>query len=378
MPRYRRAYSSRDIGHERARQHIEEYHRLEAELGGSLEDVKRYFFSLTPAQLQQILVLYGRQHGEPARQWAEKTIRKWQTRRVHMSGQTATRLFKLLPLHMPLESKYRLIENLWNHVGTTTRKTLKIGLDASTEQVMEAVRKHLDEVVAPHRIPAAFEGRFNWLTAGDVQLKQDLLNHLRQHMEKTLVVEGARMQLPIMQDHLRSDAGRQTFRLAQILKLGNHELELVIHKNASGVAVVEPFAQTTISRVASVAAGQKRNLKWLWWAIAAAVTLYFFAGQKTPKSSYQPSSYTPTYQPSTPPPRVVQPSTTQQTTHTEPLQPATRAPMPTPAWPQASASSDGWADHGPGRVTCDVQWSQLHISESGYQNFIRDCMKRSQ
>jgi hypothetical protein len=152
---------------------------------------------------------------------------------------------------MPKESKYRLIESLWNHVGATTRKTLRIGLDASIDQVLEAVRRHLDEVVVPHRIPAAMEGRFNWLAADDASLKQDLLNHLRQHMERNLVIEAARLQLPIMQDHLRGDAGSQTFRLAQILKLGNHELELLIDKSASGVAVVEP--QAMISRAVSAA-----------------------------------------------------------------------------------------------------------------------------
>jgi hypothetical protein len=375
MPRYGRGYySSRDIGHERARQHIEDYRRLEAELGGSLEDVKQYFFALNPAQLQKILGLYGQQYGVSARQYAERIIRKWQTNRVHMSGQTATRLFKLLPSHMPLESKYRLIENLWNHVGTTTRKALRIGLDATTEQVTQAVREHLDDVVVPHRIPAAFEGRFNWLAAGDAQLKQDLLNHMRQHMEKALVAEAARLQLPIMQDHLRSNAGQQTYRLAQILKLGNHELELLIDKNASGVAIVEPFVQSTISRAASAAAGQKSNLSWVWWAIAAAVALYFFVGPKTPKTSYQPSTSTPTYQPSTRP--TNQPSTMPPpTTRAEPLQPSPR-PATTAAPPPPGASADGLADHGPGRVTCDVQWSQSHMPESNYQNFIRDCMRR--
>jgi hypothetical protein len=301
--RRRSYYSSRDIGHERARQHIEDYRRLKAELGGSLEDVKQYFFALTPSQLRQILLAYGQKYGESARDYAERTIKKWKSNHVHMGGQTAERLFRLLPLHMPLESKYRLIENLWNHVATTTRKTLRIGLDANTEQVIEAVRKHLEEVVVPHRIPLALEGRFNWLASGDAQLKQDLLNHLRQHMEKNLAVEGARLQLPIMQDHLRGDAWQQTFRLAQILKLGNHELELLIDKNASGVAIVEPqvVVQAAIARAASIATGQtasfKRLFKWLCWAAAAAVCLYFFTRPQTSTPSHVPYAHSTTYQP---------------------------------------------------------------------------------
>jgi hypothetical protein len=61
---------------------------------------------------------------------------------------------------------------------------------------------------------------------------------------------------------------------------------------------------------------------------------------------------------------------------TEPLQPSTHAPapIPAPAPPQTGASADSLKDHGPRRVTCDVQWSQLHRADSGYENFIRDCM----
>jgi hypothetical protein len=395
----RRSYYSSDIGHERARQHIEDYRRLEAELGGSLEDVKQYFFGLGPSQLRQILLSYGQKYGESARDYAERTIAKWKSNRVHMAGQTAERLFRLLPTHMPLESKYRLIENLWNHVGARTRKTLRIGLNANVEQVMEAVRKHLEDVVVPHRIPPALEGRFNWLAAGDAQLKQELLNHLRQHMEKSLVVEAARLQLPTMQEHLRGDAGRQTVRLAQILKLGNHELELLIDKNASGVAIDEPqVIQAAFSRAASVATGQRGNFKWLWWAAAAAVALYFFVQPQAPKSSYQPSSHATVARQQTPVSSnqpnfqapVVRPQTTpgssyQDDTHAAaPSQSDIRLPAPPQsksalARPSDSNSDEGISDHGPGRVACDVRWSDLQRhgaqnSASGYQDFLRNCM----
>jgi hypothetical protein len=180
----------------------------------------------------------------------------------------------------------------------------------------------------------------------------------------------------VLLDHLRSDAGQYTHRVAQVLKIGNHELELLIDKNASGVAVVEPYVpfQRTVSPAATATGGA--SFKWLWWAIAAAVALYFLAGPQTSKPSYQPSTYTPPYQPRTRP--AYQPSTPPPSIRTEPLQPTARppAPAPTPALPQSGASADSLADHGPGRVTCDVQWSQLHRRESGYQDFIRDCMRR--
>lgn len=267
--RYRRSYhSSRDIGHERALQHIEDARLLSVELGGTDQDVKKYFFSLSPQALCTILDVYGQQHGAEAQAYAQNTMERWRNGDRHMSGTVAGRLFALLPPRMPLPEKYRLIENLWNHVGPKSKKILRIGLDANLEQVLEVARIHIEEVVVRFKIPDNLEKRFNWLAAGDSHVKQDFLNHLR-HMEKTLVITGARLQLPVMLEHLQSEAGRQTHRLTQVLKIGNHELDLHIDKNASGVTVVEP----TIVRPYAV--GEAGNYKWLWWVAAAIIIIYF-------------------------------------------------------------------------------------------------------
>lgn len=70
----RGGYKGRSYGREMAERHIREAIELSAELGGTDQDVKRYFFSLSPDRLRQILEQYGRLHGEPAREYAEKTI----------------------------------------------------------------------------------------------------------------------------------------------------------------------------------------------------------------------------------------------------------------------------------------------------------------
>jgi hypothetical protein len=383
---YRRSYSrARSIGHQRALQHIEEARQLTIELGGTDQDVKQYFFGLSPAQLRSVLDEYGRKHGADARKYAEETFDEWRAGQVQMGGQTASRLFSLLPPRMPLPIKYRLIENLWNHVGPKSKKTLRIGLDANIEQVLKAIHSHIEDVVIHYRIPENLERRFDWLAAGDAHVKQDLLNYLRSK-EKALVVEGAGIRLPVLLEHLRSEAGRLTHRVADVLKIGNHELELLLDNNASGVAVAESYTPSVISRAASTAIGQGTNFKWLWWAIAAAVALYFFAGPKTSKPSYQPSTHT-IYQPSTPATGPVQTERRLPTTpQAQPSTPAT-APVQTerrlPTTPQAQPSVpplakqlDTTSDHGPGRVSCDVQWSYSHRDPSGYQDFIRTCMSR--
>lgn len=277
MPRHgyrqRRARNSwdysRSIGRERALQHIEDARRLSAELGGSDEDVKQYFFSLPPAQLHDILTAYGQKYGEDARAYAVATMAKWRTRKVHMSGTVAERLFNLLPPRMPLAAKFALTERLWQHVGPSSRKRIRVGLDAGVEAVISAVRSHIEAVVTAYVIPDALEKRFTWISAGDVTVKQQLLNHLLEH-EKALVVDAARLQLPVMLDHMRADTRAHTGRLAQILKIGKHEVEILVDRGATAVSLEEmsTFQRPSVSGT---------DWTWLWWVIGIGVLFFLLA-----------------------------------------------------------------------------------------------------
>ncbi len=268
----RHRYGSYNPGRERALQHIEEARRLSEELGGTDEDVKRYFFSLPETDLNIVLDLYEHHHGRQAREYAQSTIKKWRSGQTTMSGMVAGRLFKLLPPVMPIRAKYELITNLWNHCGPRSKKLLRIGLNASLEDVIDVVARHIKEVVVQYKIPQNLERRFDWLAAGDSHVKQELLNHVQQ-MEKILVVEGVRSQLPVLLAHLRTEQGRQTHRLTQILKIGNHELELALDKTASGVSVLEPSLHRP------VLSWSDGSWQWLWWLIAAAVLMLIILGR---------------------------------------------------------------------------------------------------
>jgi hypothetical protein len=266
----RRGRYSRDDGYVFARAHIEAGQQLSRELGGTDKDVKDYFFGLPDRDLKIILDLYEHHHGSKAREYASATIKKWKSGRVKMGGQTASRLFNLLPPLMPPQSKYQLIENLWKHFGPSSKKILRIGLDADVTQILDVVRQHIEDVVVHYKIPDNLERRFEWLSAGDTHVKQELLNRLRA-MEKSLVVEGARVQLPVMLEHLRSEQGKDTHRLAQVLIVGKHELELSLEKDFSGVALVDPPTR----RAASYSSGS--DTSWwsaLGWLLVAAVVLF--------------------------------------------------------------------------------------------------------
>ena len=263
-------------GHEFARAHIEAARQLSIELGGTDEDVKNYFFGLPQTDIQIVLDLYEHHHGAKARAYASRTIEKWKSGRVQMGGQTASRLFNLLPPLMPLQKKYELITNLWAHYGPSSKKMLRVGLDATMDDILNQIRQHIEGVVVHYRIPENLEKRFNWLAAGDSHVKQDLLSYLRQ-TEKSLVVEGARLQLPIMLEHLRSEQGQNTHRLAQVLQVGKHELEVSLEKNFSGVTLGDPPSRiTSVSRPQSTGG----SYRWLWWAIGMAVVLFMMMMRK--------------------------------------------------------------------------------------------------
>jgi hypothetical protein len=229
MPRYRGRRYHRSIGSERALAHIEAARRLSIELGGADEDVKQYFFNLKPAQLEPVLVEYGTKFGLAAREYAESTISKWRSRRVQMSGEVASRLFALLPPRMPLETKYKLIEDLWKHVGPSSRKTIVVQVDTPISLVIELASVHIRDVVTNYRIPKELSKRFEWLSSGDASAKQELLSHF-QTMQKELTARALGVQLPVLVEHLRSAQGINTRRLAQIATVGKHEVEIILER----------------------------------------------------------------------------------------------------------------------------------------------------
>jgi hypothetical protein len=262
--RYRR--SGYDAGRARALRHIEEARIFSREIGGSDEDVKKYFFSLSPAQLRPVLDEYEARHGHAAREYAERVLPRWRTGRTKMGGDSAKRLFDLLPPRMTLSAKYGLVENLWEHFGPRSKKMLRIGLDANIEMVVRAVNDHVESTVANYKIPDNLETRFTWLSAGDVHVKQELLNYFRQK-DKERAVESTREKVPVMLEHLRSDDGRHTHRLAEILKVGKHELEITLDRSSSGVALLEP----------SLFRNQVRNIPWVWFILAGLVLWYYLS-----------------------------------------------------------------------------------------------------
>ena len=263
MARYRRRnsfYSTRNYGAEQARAHVAAARRLTTELGGADQKVKEWLFRLPSYELVRILDAYGKAFGQSAREYAEQAIPKWKSGQVKMGGMVAERLFTLLPPFMPLAVKYQLTESLWQHFGPSSNRTIWIGLDADINAVRETARIHFADKASAFRIPPSMEARFDWIAADDVGVKQDLLNHLRD-MEKKLVSDALTSQLPMLFDHLKNDDAGHIKRVDHVLKVGKHELRIVIDKRATGIQDAAPKSMS-------------EQYGWIWWVIGGAIVLF--------------------------------------------------------------------------------------------------------
>lgn len=265
---------ARNPGYEAAKQHIAEGRQFTEELGGVDQDVKNYFFSLTPAELKKTLNEYGLKFGAEKQSYAEKTFDAWKAGNREMSGVVAQRLFSSLPPRMPLEKKHELVENLWKHLGPKSNKVLTVGYDVSPQTAIDAVANIMLTEVQAFTIPESMENRFAWLAAGDVSVKQKLLNHL-QELERHAIIAGTALQLPAILQHLNSTHGQSTQAAAQDIKIGNHRVRLEFERSHSGIT------EGSVRSRASSTSRSNSEGTWLGWVVGAAllICIFYFANQ---------------------------------------------------------------------------------------------------
>ena len=270
---YASSYRRSNRNYEQARRHIREAQELTAELGGTDKDVKTYFFGLSGSRLASVLDAYGQAHGTAARNYAEETIPAWRSGRRKMSGMVASRLFRLLPPRMSLQEKYALTEKLWAHVGPSSKKLVRFGEGADLDQITALVREHMNDVVESYVIPDSLARRFDWLSGGDVGVKQQLLNYLQVH-ERDLVVHGVRERTGVFLEHLADETTEHAHALSQQVTVGKHVVEVRYEAGCEGAHLCD-WRPAPTPRSASTPAGGASKGTGLWWVVGIAALILF-------------------------------------------------------------------------------------------------------
>jgi len=244
----RKRYNNRSryasSGYEKAREHIMQAEKLTKELGGTDQDVKKYFFSLDNQKMNEILELYEENHGSTARNYAEQTIPKWRSGKVRMSGMVAERLFSLLPPIMPIEQKYKLAENLWRYVAPSSTRYIYFGQDVNVNELALLVEEHFKNKATAYHIPESIQNRFNWLAAGDVNLKQELLNYFMDK-ERELVAQEIREKIAILINTFNNKGAGNSFNANINLSVGKHTLHIIFNERVQGVSDSVPPPKTS-------------------------------------------------------------------------------------------------------------------------------------
>ncbi len=140
------------------------------------EDIKRAFFNLDVKEKQKIFLHYKREYGQEARDYAEKTYKKWKSGEVRMSGMVADRLLAILPYYLGFDEKFSLIQRIWQE---RTHSHVRIVIDVR-EGITTTMRRILDAIdfVEVDVVPEAFRTRLKWLNSSDFAVAEQILVRL--------------------------------------------------------------------------------------------------------------------------------------------------------------------------------------------------------
>ncbi|ASE23791.1 hypothetical protein D3X12_18555 [Pseudomonas protegens] len=263
--RRRTKYRS-NAGQEAARRHIQEAEAFSQEIGGNDIDVKRYFFGLSGSELESILIEYGKTYGSEAEGYARNTMHKWRSGTTKMSGMIAKRLFDLLPPRMPERKKYELAESVWLHFGPTSRHAYTAGPQTDVAALVQAVSEKLDQVVVSYGLPENVKARFNWLAAGDVVIKEQLLNHFRQ-LQKSIAAEKINLEIPVLQ--------KQVLDYPDTTGLVRSHIE--IHKHIVSITVDRRLTSEVNEGDPEPLKGTASGSLWWLWIVGAAIVFFLMS-----------------------------------------------------------------------------------------------------
>jgi hypothetical protein len=231
MPRYRRYRHRKPMsaGQRAALDHIEQGRRLSVELGGLDAEVKAFFFSRPPDQLQRILDEYESEWGRAPRLYAEEAVPQWRAGATQMSGMVAERLFRFLPKFMTLEHKLDLARKLWEHTSPSSHRVFAVSPSVEPEDLRAMLVKHLEEVVVPHSWPADMVRRFDWLSADEVLVKQQLMNAIQSHEAGVVSAAITAHVVPII-NQLHQSQEHSGFRARHDFSVGKHRVVVEFRK----------------------------------------------------------------------------------------------------------------------------------------------------
>jgi len=127
---------------------------------------------------------------------------------------------------MPIATKLELAGNVWRHFGTTSTHHFTVGPNADTKLAMDRIHETLTAEIQDYNIPENVKYRFDWLAAGDVSVKEHLMNYFRQ-VDRKIATDSLNQQLPVLQAQMRDHSGH-TGSLHTKIEIHKHSVQIWI------------------------------------------------------------------------------------------------------------------------------------------------------
>lgn len=180
--------------------------KLHNQFGGAVEEITRAFYAMDVRTMDALLQRYGQIYGTKAEDYARKTMPKWRSREVKLSGQTLERLIKLVPFHLSADKRLELLELiLKRHEREPNTQRIEINIKNPEEGLAE-IDRAMNRIAVTDElayIPGNVMDTAKWLYADDVTTARAMLKKLSS-VETRRLKESATREIELLKRTIRS------------------------------------------------------------------------------------------------------------------------------------------------------------------------------
>jgi hypothetical protein len=180
--------------------------RLQKQFGGATAEITRAFYAMDTRKLSALLQRYGQLYGDKAEDYARRTMPKWRSGEVKLSGQTLERLIKLVPPYLNPEKRLELLELiLKRHEREPNTQRIEVNIKKPEEGLAEIDRAMnkiavIDELAY---LPGDVMDTAKWLYADDLTTARAMLAKLSS-VETRALKESATREIELLKRTIRS------------------------------------------------------------------------------------------------------------------------------------------------------------------------------
>ena len=241
MARQQYKYKRGNYQSSQAIRHIEEAKELTKQLGGIDQDVKVWFFNLTGSTFNNIMQEYKELYGTKAYDYAVYTLPRWKSGQRQMSGMVAERLFNLIPKHMQLADKYKLVDSLWKFTTVSNKVLIRTNKETEINEIVVLLQKEVNRLDTNWEIPENLSNRFVWLAGDDSITYQKLLSYIVDQ-ERKLITTMLPHQITELLNRYQNEWSDTSNYFSHTVDIGKHSVEVRITEDASELTVGKWYA----------------------------------------------------------------------------------------------------------------------------------------